>query len=669
MESRDIVLQPVGWNGERFVTEEVLIEHEDSSMLKGDNVLFERGDVLLREIALYMGKDNIVGLEATLTSGRKSQFGFIPAQPSPEIKFHKFVFQSEEAVTKLDLYYNFSGLAANKEASYLSAGRSGDVESGAAKSQTQATPESDPAGEATSKEFELSLLAARCCGIDFTTSKGRRFKAMSWRTLGFQTRCEVNVASGFCCGILTSVSNNISLFGLLFLKELDSPDANGESNQAPMIGPSKFKQDSSARKGVLPFVCRIIRGWNLFVLRFISISVLAALVTLRMLIFQLVLPLYDIVSDGMASYVYFKEQIDEVGFLIAIFIFMPHMIQSLSLIFEMIIEHGEFDEYPKAIVRFYRSTLSPKAIISNIIKFATSPLFMFLNFLWFIGTLFQNGWVLIQELLFVARFVAREGKRHVDDLREKNVKQDSWSKVIFSEIVFESFPQFIVQITALFNFSSSNDAIKTYPIFASISVSAIMLLRQAWIFTRFMLKTSLSFVNSVRIVFSSALDFFPIFSLYSNTIRHALFRFYNNPVMMELWGPLCKIMKEVSSLKAITLYLEHGQVWFDMSMQMLDAISANEYISLEMLDICVEDNTELVVSKREDLKKRMYSLLTTKKVEKIYLLIHCGADLGIMEESVEETTKEEVIENGIRWTWKWPGGRTARVEYCLEHVA
>lgn len=469
---------------------------------------------------------------------------------------------------------------------------------------------------------------------------------------------------------------------MLFVKEQSDQGTVNDPNKAPLIGTSKTVSlnaknplafvgssqtaEKPGRKSQVSAFRRVVRSWNRFVLRFFAASVLAALTTLRMLIFQLVMPLYDIASDGMAAYAYFREQVREVGLLIVLFILMPHIIQSLSLIYEMIIKHGEFDEYPKMLVRFYKAALAPRAILSNIIKFATAPFFTLLSFIWFIGTVFQNGWVLIQELLFVGKFVAGVAKRHADDLREKNVKQDSWSKVIFNEVCFESFPQFTVQLAALVSLYGSSDSIESYPIYASIVVSAIMLLRQAWIFTGFMLKTSLSFVNSVRIVFSSALDFFPIFSLYSNTVRHTLFRFYNNPVFLELWGPLCNIIKEVSSLKAITLYLEQGDVWFDMSMQMLDSIAKNENMHLDMIDICVEDNVDLVVARKDDLKKRMYGLLTNQKTKKIYLLIHAGADLGIMEESVEETTKEQVVESGIRWTWKSPGGRTARIEYCLE---
>lgn len=81
MEPREIVLQPVGWNGERFVTEEVVVQPEDASMLRGENVLFESADVLLKSIAIYVGQDNIVGFEASLTSGRKNQFGHVPAKP------------------------------------------------------------------------------------------------------------------------------------------------------------------------------------------------------------------------------------------------------------------------------------------------------------------------------------------------------------------------------------------------------------------------------------------------------------------------------------------------------------------------------------------------------------------------------------------------------------
>ena len=93
----------------------------------------------------------------------------------------------------------------------------------------------------------------------------------------------------------------------------------------------------------------------------------------------------------------------------------------------------------------------------------------------------------------------------------------------------------------------------------------------------------LTIFNTFRIISSSALDFFPIFSLYKDTAEFILVQFFDNPMLLELWGPFKSIVSRNSTLKALTMFLEDARDWLKMSVQLLDSLSENEDASLETL--------------------------------------------------------------------------------------
>lgn len=338
----------------------------------------------------------------------------------------------------------------------------------------------------------------------------------------------------------------------------------------------------------------------------------------------------------------------------------------------MILDVGEFDEYPKALVRFYKSKPTPLHLLNNIIKLVTLPLFTLLNFFWFFTSLIGLAIKLLGRLfcLVGAAFISRVGQRHPETIRVDNVKEDAWSKTILLELFFETIPQLMTQVSALSALYGSDDFVRGFPIISSIVVSIINLMHQCFILRGFMYVTDLTFLNTIRYMLSGALDFFPLLNLYRNTAEHILIQYCDNPVLLELWGPLQNVLKRNTSLKVMTVYLEDSRDWMDMSLEMLDSVSANDRMQLDVLDVCVEaENAEQarkVAVRMEELKTKFYDLLKKNRAKSIYFLIDSTVDIGVLEAPDEQMTAASKEVDGFKWSWEWPGGKTARIEYKIE---
>jgi len=318
------------------------------------------------------------------------------------------------------------------------------------------------------------------------------------------------------------------------------------------------------------------------------------LTRLRTLVLHVALPLFDVVSDFAAGYLYRDKKAYLITGLILLFVLLPHIVLSIVLISEMTIDVGEFDEYPKFIVRFYKSKPTPFRIVNHVIKFLTLPVLVILNFVWFLASLIWFGLVLVQKIVvsLYADSRKRVGHRHPEDLRLKNVKEESGSKNIILELVFESIPQLLTQTTAAVTVWKTNP-LKSFPIMSSIVMSALNLAHQSWVIIGFMKTTHMTYWNTMRYMLSSSLDFFPLLNLYRNGTEHVLIQFYDSSVLLELWGALCDLLKKNTSLKALTLYLEDVYDWMDMSLDVMEAILANERLALDFLEVYVEtDNAE-----------------------------------------------------------------------------
>jgi len=409
-------------------------------------------------------------------------------------------------------------------------------------------------------------------------------------------------------------------------------------------------------------------------MQLIPLLLITSFVHLRNLVLHVCLPLYDVVSDVVAGYYYYDEEVYLITALILLFILLPHILLSLTLILEMIVDVGEFDEYPKALVRFYKSKPTPFNLLNNTIKFITLPLFTLLNFFWFFTSLITRAIVLLGRLfcLLGTAVAQRVGQRHPETLRVDNVKDDAWSKTILMELFFETIPQLVTQVSALAALYGSDDFVRGFPIVSSVVVSVINLMHQTFILRGFMYTTDLTLLNTIRYMLNGALDFFPLLNLYRNSTEHVLIEYCDNPVLLELWGPLQSILGRNTSLKALTLYLEDTRDWMDMSMDLLDSVAANEKMHLDVLDVCVEaENAEQarkVAVRMEDLKARFYELLRKNRTKRIFFLIDSTVDIGIVEAPIDQMTVVSKEVDGFKWSWEWPGGKTARLEYKIEQA-
>ena len=229
--------------------------------------------------------------------------------------------------------------------------------------------------------------------------------------------------------------------------------------------------------GICTTVRRMVRGtvgsvknffWSLKVrsLQLIPLLLITAFTHFRHLVLHVILPLYDVVSDVVAGYYYYDEEVYIITALILLFVLLPHIILSLTLILEMILGIGEFDEYPKALVSFYKSKPTPINILNNTLKLITLPLFTLLNFFWFFTSLIGLAIKLLGKLFCLAgaAIVSRVGQRHPETLRVDNVKDDAWSKTILLELFFETIPQLMTQVSALSALYESDDFVRGFQI-------------------------------------------------------------------------------------------------------------------------------------------------------------------------------------------------------------
>ena len=395
----------------------------------------------------------------------------------------------------------------------------------------------------------------------------------------------------------------------------------------------------------------------------------------RAAVMYVVLPLYDVVSDLVVAYHYHqKEELYVISGLILFFVLLPHLVQSTFLVFEMIANVGAFDDYPKFIVDFYQYNPTPSRLLNLALKLATLPLFAVFHFFLFFINMFAYALRAVLRVRSKADKIHSDtvGQRHPRKLRAENVKDDSWSKTVVIELLFETIPQLIVQLSAFAALVDSNDSIRSFPVISSMVVSLLNFAHKCWIVQGFMRVAGLTIFNTFRIISSSALDFFPIFSLYKDTAEFILVQFFDNPMLLELWGPFKSIVSRNSTLKALTMFLEDARDWLKMSVQLLDSLSENEDASLETLDVCVEaSNTEeaqKVGQQIEVFKQKFYNLLGKKRVKRVFFLIDAAVDVGIVPGSIEKAKGDSVEVDGYKWSWKWPEGKTARIEYCIEPI-
>ena len=402
---------------------------------------------------------------------------------------------------------------------------------------------------------------------------------------------------------------------------------------------------------------------------------LTLLTFVRVLVMHVLLPLYDVISDLVVAYHYQKEEeLYYISVLIVFFVLLPHLIQSTFLVFEIIANVGAFDDYPKFIVDFYQSNPTPFPLLNLVFKILTLPLFAVFHFFLF----FINMFAYAVRAVFRVRSNAEKihsdtvGQRHPRELRAENVKDDNWSKTVVIELLFETIPQMVVQLAAFGALVDSNDSIRSFPVISSMVVSFLNFAHKCWILRGFMKVAEMTVFNTFRIISSSALDFFPIFDLYKDTAEFVLVQFFDNPMLLELWGPFKSIVSHNRTLKALTMYLEDVRDWLKMSVQLLDSLSENEDASLETLDVCVEaPNTEeaqKVGQHIEVFKQKFYDLLEKKRAKRVFFLIDAAVDVGIVPGSIEKAKGDSVEVDGYKWSWKWPEGKTARIEYCIEPI-
>lgn len=622
-------------------------------------------------------RDNGISLEGTIKkirvvydSKRIKYLHYVRDEsPLPDVlsrqNYKDFVFSEDESIASLKTYFAFPPFETENQDD----------------KQPRGTPESSGHSNRANrdlttkfmpinKKLEWGRKCAQLCGIEFKTSSKRKFSVRSSYPGMFKTAYDVNVGIGICKGIIIATSS------------YDPEVITG----VKFVFDKKHKKTQPPKKGIKGTLTAwgkwfYEKSWNIIFLTPRNACIACSpkwlvdiLRYIGMLVFMVLFPLYDIGTDVVAAYYYVNnEKAYIITGLILLFILLPHLVLSFVLILEMAWNEGEFDEYPKTLVKLYTSRITPIFILDIFLKILTTPIFAFAILFHFLFSVAWRGILLLGRIFCLVEGVVEDlvGQRHPQDLRVENARDASWAKKLFVELIFETIPQLLTQVAAVLLVVDTSDKLSTIaPVVASLLGTAVNLAHKGLSLLGFMWTTGLTFSNSLRIMFSSALDFFPIFNIYKNSIERVLFQYYDNPMLLELWEPMQRVLKKNKSLKTIVLYLEDERDWLDMCLELLDTVIENDSMELDVVDVCVESfqawEAKKVAVRIEEFKQKFGELLMKGKTKRLYFLIDSTVDIGIgtLPDPTSRENEREV--GGLKWKWQWPPGKTARVEYFIQ---
>lgn len=404
---------------------------------------------------------------------------------------------------------------------------------------------------------------------------------------------------------------------------------------------------------------------------FIPLFVFLYFTRLGALIIEVLLPLYDVVSDINAGEVYIVGNVYWAAALILFFVILLHLILSLASMVEMMIGIGEFDDLSNSIVQFYKSNPASSNWVDVTLKSLTLPIFALFNFVWFVTTLIGQGFRLLYRSLVVPSLPSRSSTKHQNrkDLRLRNVKEENWSKNIVLELIFETIPELLIQIIAAA--VTGVHSLSSFAILSSICTSAVNLVHQSFVIAGFMRTTNLSYWSTVRYTLSSSFDFFPLLNPYRNATEHLLIYFYDSSLLLQLWGALCAVLKKNTSLKMLTLYLEDDNDWIEMLTVLLEAVLSNKHLSLDFVEVRISTKgaeKALVMTYRiEAFKPKLYKLLEEKRVQKVYILASFSVNVGISDIPIADMKTKEIEADGYRWSWEMKE-KSNRIKYCIQRL-
>eukprot|EP00210_Caulerpa_lentillifera_P004893 g4669.t1 len=595
-------------------------------------LLLEGPKEYIEILRVWVGQSNIICIEAALTNSRTRCFGDLSkAQGAEYTSVREFRFLWSERIDQLEVYVNFY----SRKPVQL-------------------------AKREVHKSVDEEWKDACCCGLKFTTTKRRTFDVRPLSGFTFRTGYQVELHSGNFNGIIAKTNMNsegnarIAALGFVFL---DGSETCQSIASFRHVKQSWWNTITDTLKMYIQPKEYLQKHFPLLNKCLESIRKSRRLRVIRGMLVQILIPLFDVVSDFWVASIYYRRGYVPVALIIMLFTFLPHLIYTITYAIEGVLGSSEWSVYTEGVLgSIYNYECSGIWFVDVLIKILIFPF----HVLW-VSLHFHLG--LVRRALEIIR-LARSRDMSTDSVRHqpfRNLRTNEWARSLILEFWFESIPQLIFQTTMFFVLLREEESeSRSLSLYSSLVASSIMTIQQSVIVRSFLKTTKLSRTNLLRLILSDYLSFFPIISIFRDSVEELELEDYDER-LRDLWGALCQVLRVNRSLKKCVLSVKKkSDPWLINAMEVLEALLDNTSIRLHLLEVRFIFEVPMNKEYCEVLDHVCRSLVLQGRTKALNLVFLRQVDIYQEEFNPNWMDEGEVKHGDLVIKWKAPGRRAMK---------